>query len=259
MLEMREASKDGIRSNYHGEELLITSIKYTRVVTTIVEDSLPEKPSSEVVSVMASKEETKDSEQPLSASVSSEYEVFTKPPGNPDFQKLPGSPESGCSKISDGVKSVTSSRSYSTQTHRPVQISASVSLVPYVSPPVDLVPRKISLLRGVNGSFYLDEVSMNLLNIDSPDLKDHLSSLITQIRGVYESIESVNAGGYCNITRLSDMPEISSYLNVYVHHPKSDIDSYLQSSKGLDELGLKGILKAYDNILTAREKVVLLP
>lgn len=145
MLELREASKGRIRGYYHGEELEITSIKYTRVVRTIVEETLPSKPSSEVKSVMGSNEETKDSEQqPLSDSVSNELEVYRKTSGIPVYPK----------------------RKYSTHTRSHVRSSDSVTLVPYESSRLDLVPyesrrldlvpRKINLLRDVKGSFYLD-------------------------------------------------------------------------------------------------------
>lgn len=102
-------------------------------------------------------------------------------------------------------------------------------------------------------------MSLTLLSIDSPDLRDHLSSLIAELRSLSLSIESVNARGYCNITRLSDVPLLSSYLYVYVHHPKSEIDAYLKSKKGLEKQGLQGVLKSLDEILTPGEKLVLLP
>jgi hypothetical protein len=236
MSELREASKGGLRACYHGEELLITSIKYTRVVTTIVEESLPVKPVSDVASVMTSKDETKDPVAPLSGSVSFEPEA---------------SSVGVLGKLKGG--NLIQARSFCTMKSEPV------SLVPYVSPRLDLVPRVINLLRDEKGSFYLDEISMNLLNVDSPDLKEHLSRLITLIRVMYQSIESVNDGGYCNITRLSDIPVISDYLKVYVQTTDPELTDYLKSIRALDEIGLQRVLKHFDEVLTQREKVVLLP
>jgi hypothetical protein len=242
MSELRDMHKNKIKDYYHGEEVIITSIKYTRVVTTLVEEIMPDKISEssstmtqkgESSSTMTQKGEAKDFEQPLSESVSIE----------PGFTRL---------GKKNGVNQMQS-RQFSTKKSEPV------SLVPYVSPRLDLVPRVISLLRDEKVLFYLDDISMNLLNVDSPDLKEHLSSLITLIRRIYESMESVNAGGYCNITRLSDIPVISDYLKVYVQTTDPELTDYLKSSRALDEIGLQRVLKHFDEVLTQREKVVLLP
>jgi hypothetical protein len=261
MSDLREASKGGLRASYHGEELLITSIKYTRVVTTIVEESLPVKPVSDAVSVMTSKDGTKDSEQPLSESVSNEEEVLGKP----------GAPASGYSKLSDGVKSV---RNYSTHTRThtrsPVQVSDSVSLVPYVKSDKAIVPyvsgfkaeeaqfhSEISLLRSENGSFYLNNVG--LLTPDSINLRIHLRQLIALLNGLKKELESVNSNGYCNLTRISDVPVLSGYLINYVN---SDIIDSLSSDGNLSSLSSEvkvGLLNDLDAKLSLREKRVLLP
>jgi hypothetical protein len=232
MSELRGIPKNQLKDYYHGEEVIITSIKYTRVVTTLVEEIMPDK-ISESSSTMTQKGESKDFEQPLSESDSIE----------PGFTRL------GKANVFKPIQL----RQFSTMKSEPV------SLVPYVSPRLDLVPRVISLLRDEKGLFYLDAISMNLLNVDSPDLKEHLSSLITLIRTMYQSMESVNARGYCNITRLSDIPVISDYLKVYVRTTDPELTDYLKSSRALDEIGLQRVLKHFDEVLTQREKVVLLP
>lgn len=234
MSELRGMHNNSIRDYYHGEEVKIRSIKYTRVVTTLVEEVMPESEYSSN-STMTPKGDSEEIEKPLSESVSIEH-GFT-----------------GLGLGKKTRKNLMQSRQFSTMKSEPV------SLVPYVSPHLDLVPRVIKLLRDDKGSYYLDAISINLLKLESPDLKEHLSSLITHIRDLFRSVESVNDNGYCNITRLSDVPVIADYLKVYLQTGNSEVTDYLKSSRALDEIGLQGVLKRFDEVLTPREKVVLLP
>lgn len=251
MSELREASKGGLRAYYHGEELLITSIKYTMVVTKIVEESLPVKPESDAVPVMTSKDGTKDSEQPLSEFVSNEQEVLGEEDlGEEDLGNLnnPGRGASGYSKLSDCVKSVNISRSYSTKASSPYE---KINIAPVVNHVClyHRVPSLIRLERGENGSFYFEGLnSTNLLH--SQRLKEILNGII----GIIRELESVNDKGYINSTRLSDYPVLSGYLRPYV---KSKFLEKLDDG-ALARLSESEKSSVIDKELTLREKRVLI-
>lgn len=236
ILELRGSSKFGISACYPGEELPITSIKYARVVTTIVEDSLPSKasnPSSELVSanpsseLVSANEETKDSEEPLSESVSNESKVY--------------------GQVALGSASVGSKRYYSTKAIVPYQ-KENIVPQPAGIVPFHRVPSLIKMVRSPNGSFKFDGLDLvNLLH--SRGLKDVLDS----IKGKMRELESINDKGYINSTRLSDYPVLSGYLKPYVKSKKLDkleIDE-------LESMGEQGILNLLDKGLTLREKRVL--
>jgi hypothetical protein len=241
--------KDQIKVSYHDENVLITSIRYTK--KTLVEENLPSiAPNSDTSSSKAA------SKDPVAFTGSDAFESEVSNVGVLGMLKSPVAGVSESSKVSDTLKlnsvnNKNSSRSYSTH------VVPAMDLVSYVVPAMDLVPYGVRLLRKSNGKFYIEGI--NLLNPDSPDLKVHLSVLIAQISGLMREIESVNAGGYCNLTRLSDIPVISDYLKVYVQSDKPEISDYLKSEEALDQLGKHGVLKAIDKLLTQHEKRVLLP
>ena len=248
MSEIRSMYKDAIKGSYHDENVLITSIRYTK--KTLVEENLP--PIAPDSDTSSSKAASKD---PVAFAGSDAFESEVSNVGILGKLKSPVAPLSESSKVSETLKinsvNKNSSRSYSTK------VVPAMDLVSYVVPVMDLVPYGVRLLRKSNGKFYIEGI--NLLKADSPDLKVHLSALIAQISGLMREIESVNVGGYCNLTRLSDIPVISEYLKVYVQSDKPELSDYLKGGDAQDQLGKQGVLKALDNYLTQREKRVLLP
>lgn len=224
MSELRSVNKDSIKASYHGESVLITSIKYTRVVKTLVVASLPDSP---VKSVQTSNAVSNDP-VPFSGSDPTESEA----------------PVSG---LRSGLKPLNKSRPYSTMASVPyykINKAPSVNQVCLYS----RVPPLIRLSRLENGSFKFDGLdSVNLLH--SRGLKEVLDS----IKGKMRELESINDKGYINSTRLSDYPVLSGYLKPYVKSKKLDkleIDE-------LESMGEQGILNLLDKGLTLREKRVL--
>jgi hypothetical protein len=111
------------------------------------------------------------------------------------------------------------------------------------------VPSLIKLARHSNGSFYLDGLESNNL-MHSQRLREILDSIIAKIL----ELESINAKGYVNSTRLSDYPILSGYLEPYVKSVKlASLDGV-----GLAKLSEQGKLNLIDSELTLREKRVII-
>jgi len=131
---------------------------------------------------------------------------------------------------------------------------STTAIVPYTkimkTPKVDgmcfysRMPSLIKLERSSNGSFKYDLDGINLLH--SQRLKEILDSITEKIK----EVESINAKGYVNTTRLSDYPLLNGYLDTYVKSKKVKIK----------KLGLSTVerLEKLDSSLTLREKRVLI-
>lgn len=232
MSELRSMHK--LRGSYHDECVLITSIKYTKVIKTLVVESLPD---SSVISDQVSNAESNDPVV-FSGSDSIESEVSNVS-------------VSVSSKASDGLSfanKVGNSRPYSTK--------ASVPYHKINTPPVvnrvclfSRFPSVIRLERSTNGSFYFDGLdAVNLLH------SQRLKEILDGITGKILEIDSINDKGYVNSTRLSDYPVLRDYLDSYVKPKKLE---------KLDDETLAGLsnqkrLNLIDSALTLREKRIMI-
>jgi len=224
MSEVRSKYKGKVKSSYHDESVLITSIKYTKVIKTLVLASLSDKvlnPSS-----------------PLNTGLNDTVSPTVSDPLESKAQKVP-----------EPLSSVTpkmQSRHYSTK-----------ASVPYTkimkTPKVDGVcfysrmPSLIKLKRSSNGSFNFDLDGINLDGINllhSQRLKEVLDCITVKIN----EVESINAKGYVNTTRLSDYPVLNGYLDTYVK---------IKELEKMDSDALSRLEKL-DSCLTLREKRVLI-
>lgn len=104
-------------------------------------------------------------------------------------------------------------------------------------------------MRSPNGSFSFDGIeSVNLLH------SRHLKDILDSITGKILDIESINAKGYVNSTRLSDYPVLSGYLEAYVKSKKLA----KMGADALEGLSAQERMKRIDSELTLREKRVLI-
>jgi hypothetical protein len=233
MSELRILYKDKIKGSYHDESVLITSIKYTKVLKNLVVVSLPENPpKSEQASNAASKD-------PGTLTGSDVYD--------PEVYKSPASKGSDALKLKP-LNIINTSRAYSTMKSEPYQ------KINIAQPGGSLclfsrAPSIIRLARHSNGSFYFEGLDSNNL-IHSQRLKEILNGIIGKIR----ELESVNDKGYINSTRLSDYPVLSGYLRPYVN--SKVLAKYDDSA--LANLSEKAKLQIIDKELTLREKRVLI-
>jgi len=188
MSEIRSKYKGSVKPSYHDESVLITSIKYTKVVKTLVVASLSDK--------------VEKSSSPLNAGSND-----TVSPSESDTLE---------SKALRPVTQKMQSRLYST--------AASLPYVKIIKPPkvsgVCLYSRMPSLLkleRSSNGSFKFNLDGINLLH--SQRLKEVLDSISEKIK----EVESINAKGYVNTTSLSNYPVLCNYLDAYVLCKKLEV------------------------------------
>lgn len=217
-----------LKDSYHDEGVLITSIKYTKIIKTLVVESLPE---SSVKSVQLSNAESNDP-VPFSGSDSNESEA----------------PVSGIGSGLNPVNKKIQTRPYSTMSSVPYY---KINKVPSVKQVClySRVPSLIRLERSKNGSFYFDGLeSVNLLH------SQRLKEILDSITGKIMEIDSLNDKGYVNSTRLSDYPVLCGYLEAYIKSKKLE---------NLDEDALVGLsvqerLNKIDSVLTLREKRVLI-
>lgn len=239
MAEIRSKYKGEVKSSYHDESILITSIKYTKVIKTLVVASLSDKVVKSSSSLIT------DSNDTVSPSVS-----------DPS--------ESKALKVTSALSPVTPkihSRHYSTWSggmgdgyDMGVEMGFLSPITKIVKDPkveavcLKRLPSLIKLERSSNGSFKFNLDGVNLLH--SQRLKEVLDEIIKKVRDV----ESINAKGYVNTTRLSDYPILKTYLDTYVKSKKLE---------KLDTDTLAGLstverLEKLDSILTLREKRVLI-
>jgi len=225
MSELR-TEREGIAPEYHDEKLLITSIKYTRVVRTLVVASLP------------SKEVLKSESQPL---ITGPYDAVSP--------SVSGPSESKALKVTEALSPVTQkmqSRQYSTN-----------AIVPYtkIIPEPKLegvclnrVPSLIKLVRSPNGSYKFEGLeTSNLLGYRA------LNNILNEVKKKQRELESLTFKGYVNSTRLSDYPVLSGYLEAYVKCKKLE----KMDPEALLGLSDQEKMNMIDNVLTMNEKRVL--
>jgi hypothetical protein len=224
MSELRLKYGDKMKSSYHDESILISSIKYTKILKTLVVVSLPA--------------ETVKSDQALSAG-SNDPVPFS---GSDSIESE--APVSGLGSVLNPVNKKIQTRHYSTKALLPyykINNAPSVKQVCLFS----RVPPVIRLERSKNGSFYFSGLeSVDVLH--GRHLKDILDGIIGKVR----ELESVNDKGYQNSTRLSDYPVLSGYLIPYVKSKKLE-------SMSMKDMNEKDILNTLDKVLTLNEKRVL--
>jgi hypothetical protein len=110
------------------------------------------------------------------------------------------------------------------------------------------MPSLIKLERSSNGSFKFNLDDINLLH--SQRLKEILDSISEKIK----EVESLNAKGYVNTTRLSDYPLLNGYLDSYVKNKELEE----MDSGALSRLSTRERMEKLDSSLTLREKRVLI-
>jgi len=244
MSELRSLYKGRIESEYHDETILITSIKYTRVVKTLVVASLPDNvdksPSPPLIT---------GSNDAVSPSVSGPSESKVS-----NGVKVAPLGVLGNKKSVNQIQSREFSSSSSSSSSSSIKSSQPLSLVPYYKintlPKLNQIclysrkPSVITMERLLTGQYSFGDLRcVNLLH--SQRLKEILDCITEEI----SKIESINDKGYVNTTRLSDYPVLNNYLDTYVKNKDSDVLVGLSNRERLEKL---------DSSLSLREKRVLI-
>jgi hypothetical protein len=226
----------------------ITSIKYKRLQVSLVEETLPVKPVSLDSFELKGQVFSRSVPSPKKFLQLREYSTTTEkssPSPSPSRSPSPSATpsiivgislegereraeESGI--IPGGLIAISTKDSVRKSSYRCGKVTYEY-IVSNKSPVIKLV-------RDRSGSYTLSGLDgVNLLH------SQRLREILKSISSVSEELESINARGYVNSTKLSDFPVLSGYLKEYVK-PKA-------GAKG------ENSLNQLDSCLTLREKRVL--